>query len=711
MPKIPYQYISELGLDGQARVYNTLDSERKNQYGSLDLEPAKSVISRAAHKVFPGEPISLVSGKSPLYDPEQIARSVVPERFLEAQIRRVTGKLISFDDDVLFLDIETHNAEKRWDMDVREFFRLGQYAWGEGDVQITESLDELLEQMGKAKVVYAHNGHNFDFSVLLGDDALHWAYNERLFDTLVYASLHFPTPTKYEHANGRSYTDYNTTPTHVLRWLGLENLAFQFGFEGKLGNLQELAQRHNPKGTKVADLDYGLIPVDDPDFQGYAKQDIPALRELTRSMLSVVPEDAYSKRAQFMAAIDAQMTRNGITINVPEVNRRIAEAQQKTNDILESLVKEFDFPTEGKKPWVSKAGKESIQRILASYGITPETSDWPKTEKGALSFGREAMLSLTEGTDAEEVGNALATLQGQRPLAQQTLEYTHMDGKVHPDVNGVQRSGRRSTSRPGLTTYDNRDKDYFVAAPGWSMVECDLSNSDARGVAIMSGDKERYKWFLPGVDSHEIVGRIVFGDSVYESYMLDGWEEDVHIRKQNPLRSAAKPFNHGTAFNMQAKKLANTYNKDADKFGLDHMSKEDCQAILDRLDARYPGVARWRKNLISFATKNGYVESLWGRKLWITKGREFNQAVALPPQSFTTEVLYDGLIRLYETRPDYLKYILASIHDAILCSAPIYEMPHFVETLLGCVSQTIEGLDVFMEAGTPAENWKNAQHN
>ena len=102
--------------------------------------------------------------------------------------------------------------------------------------------------------------------------------------------------------------------------------------------------------------------------------------------------------------------------------------------------------------------------------------------------------------------------------------------------------------------------------------------------------------------------------------------------------------------------------------------------------------------------------SLWGRPLWVTKGREFNQAVALPPQNWTTEVLYDGLIELYERKPHYLKYVRGQIHDAVLCSAPIYEIEEFTKTLVDCVYQVINGMPIILEAGHPAKNWKEAQH-
>ena len=74
---------------------------------------------------------------------------------------------------------------------------------------------------------------------------------------------------------------------------------------------------------------------------------------------------------------------------------------------------------------------------MASYGITPDTVEWDRTASGALSFGKDVMIAITEGTEAKEVGKALALLQGQRPLAQQVLECLYSDNMVHTDITGV----------------------------------------------------------------------------------------------------------------------------------------------------------------------------------------------------------------------------------------------------------------------------------
>lgn len=696
--RLPYAYIDQLGPEAEREIYNAVNNGKK--YPQV-VEPAREVIKRAFHNVFPGEPVSVYSGESCLYDPWAIQRSVVPERFLEAQIRRETGQLPKFEDDVLFLDIETHNAGRQWGMDRYDFTRLCQYAWGEGEVVLTTDLDELIEQIRKARIAVAHNGHNFDFSVVLGDEALQMTYDEKLFDTYAHMALHFPMPTVYTHVNGREYRDFNTKPMNIARWLGLGNICHQFGADGKLGNLQDLAKRHNPPKTKVADLDYGLIPVDDPDFLAYAEQDIPALREATRSMLSVAPIDDYSKREQFKWAVLAQFSRNGCVVDLGEIDRRIQRSKDQADSIVAELVEKYDFPTEGKAPWSSNPGKAAIERILADYGITPETVDWTRTAGGALSFGKDVMTSITEGTEAEQVGRAIATLQGDRGLPEQVRECLANDGLIHPQIESLQRSGRSSVTSPGLTTWGSRtdkakeDKEYFIPRPGYVMVELDLSNADQRAVAFVSGDPRYAKRFLPGVDGHEITGRLMFGDDAYDA-------------DPKGSRDIAKALSHAYAYGAGAKKLAATAHKNLPHLEFDEVL-ELAELFVATMQREYPVMTRWQQRVREDG-ESGLIYNLWDRPCFVDPSRAYTQAPALIGQSSTTELLLDTWINMFERDPSSLKHVLFPIHDAILCEVPTADARRFSEFVISCADQTINGIEIFMEAGKPGRSWSEAMH-
>ena len=660
---------------------------------------ARTAISNAAHKVFPGEPIRLVPGESTLLTPRAIADYPHAELYLEAQIRRMFGKLPRFGDNVLFLDIETHNAGKEWGMPIEEFFRLGQYAWGEGPVKLTTDLSEVVNQITRAKRVVAHNGHSFDFSVLIGDLALDLAMQGHLLDTYTFAEVVFPCPVEYIHASGRRFPN-NTNPTQYRKWYGLDNLCAQFGFDGKMGNLTELAAQHNPKGTKRADLDFSLIPLDDPDFLAYADQDIVALRELTRSMLAVHPMGDYDERAQKMAAIDAQVMRNGFRVDIELAEKRRDAAQQRTEEIMDQLVRDYNFPTEGKQPWKSAAGKAAIFKALADVGITPKTRpDWTKTATGNPSLSGDTLVALTEGTEAEELGQALAMLGGMRPLAEQVLTYLKGDNRLHCDIDGIQRSGRRSTTKIGLTTFGSRkdtaDKAMLLPDEGFELYSADLSGADARAVAFMSGDKNRAKWFEQGADSHEIVGRLMFGDEVYDS--------DPKL-----YRNIAKPLNHGGAYGAGPRKLAEAAG----------VPLEMAERYVEVIASEYPDVAKWQ-NKVRAEGESGWVTNRWGRKMPVQierivgnkkyRSKSYTQSPALLGQSSTTEVLYDGLIKLYWTNREAMNNLKAFIHDEVLIQSPIGD-PSSAHDLVRCVEQEIDGITFYMECGEPAINWREATH-
>lgn len=1006
-------------------------------YAHVDtLTPrARDLIRSVVHREFPGEPVRLFAGESPLPPADLLDSVPNAEAFVVAALKRMSGKMPKFEGDILFLDIETHGSELRWDMPREQFIRLCQYAWGEGPVQTTTSLTEFLDLIERARLVVAHNGHAFDFSVLCGDSALDLAAQKKLFDTWVFATVNLPAPHSYVNRYGRRLK--SDSPKSARGWFSLDNLAFQFGIPGKLGDITELARRFNPKGTPKDDLDYGLIPVDDPDFLAYAEQDIVVLRELLRSMWSFKEPDKYDWRSQFTAAIYAQMTRTGVYVDIPLAQSRVDEQEKIKQETLEMLARDYNFPTEGSMPWRTKAGKDAIFSILKDNGITPKSvgSAWTKTKTGNPSLSGDTLLEITKGTPAEELGVALARVSGQRPLAQQALDYVHSDGKVHPDIDSLQRSrrcclptthriltkrgilssdevrvgdetldmrnnwvkitqvhrfsdspvtryetrssfleatdnhrwvtrsesgdvrtvgpvafeqtgkrrvlqltpdcypfdrdehfypqcmtdreriaalvgllitdgscqmrtdgntpyiriyqtegkyyqqmksllpgewvandyarpvdlskpnaaktsvhtislkqdvvgpmlrdegldfsgglrhsstllpwllrlnqhetlafltsvymadgrvaaggveisslnenvvpliqiaayrcGRRSNYRvydtvcgkkgvvhllldrvgtrslaggkvskyntdvwcvstetgtftawypdgrwsgpyltgnsvtaPGMTTFDDRDKDYFIAPVGWSMCEVDLESSDARGVAAMSGDPNRKKWFEDGADSHEIVGRLLFGDEEYEAHMPEGWETDPHIRKRNTLRQTAKKLNHSSAFNAGAKKLSEISGDPL----------EVCERFLKMMDRVYPKVTQWRNQQIEFASAHGYVETMWGARLYTEAGREYNQGPALPSQNFTTEVLNDTLIRLYMRNPKYIRYLCFPIHDALLVQAPDDEIEGFVQTVLECAHTTINGIEILMDAGTPGKSWAEAVH-
>lgn len=578
----------------------------------------------------------------------------------------------------LFFDIESHGVEKRWGMEPEAFFRLGQYAVNDGPVTITTDYGEMLDEILQADYVVGHNIHSFDLSVLFGKDSmwpLQMTLERKVIDTMALAALVNPAPYKYTTRNGHTFFD-GAKPEKAMKWLSLDNQAFQLGIEGKLGDLTEIAQRYNPPKTPRRSLDYGLIPLDDEDFVAYAEQDVLVVRDLFTKLLQMQKSQGYSGeylwREQIVWAINAQMSRNGLVVNQEEAQARVDELKGRRDEIMKWLVEDFDMPTDSKQPWKSNAGKGAILKAFDSYGIHPEDNDsWPRTPSGAPSFAGDTMKAISEGTEAQELGEALAELQGQRSLAQLALDSCYEDGRAHPEISALQRSGRMSVQKPGLTVWTARgpgaiEKRYFIADPGCLMVEMDYSAADARAVAAVSGDPEFAKRFEPGVDSHDLTGEIIFG-------------ADKYYADRDGLRPIAKMTGHAMAYRVGSKKLAAAVG----------VEQWEAREFIDNYQAAYPWVKYWQDNVTEEGDR-GYVTNAWGRRMTVDPDRSFTQSSALIGQSTTREILMDGLIRIAQDRLGVLRWLKVTIHDAVLWAIPKDDVEWAVPYILKKMSTTFD---------------------
>lgn len=592
---------------------------------------------------------------------------------------------------VLYFDIETHSADEQWNLPAREFFRLGQYAWGPtGKVVLTEDYDEMLDVIRSAAGVVGHNIINFDLPALFGKDSmepLHMAIEGKVYDTFIHANLAMPSPEgPYRLRNGqRSLAD---SPPAIMKWLGLDNLAYQLGLSGKVADLSDLAKKHGG---------FCHIPVDDPEFREYAKTDVTVLQQLSCALLDVSPLDAYDAREQLTASIDAQVSRNGFRVDIARAEARVKELAERKAELLGRLEAEYEFPTTGKQPWRSTPGKAAIMRILADNGITPETRpSWTRTKTGNLSLGGEVLVELTSGTEAEELGVALAELMGQRSLAELALASVQSDGYVHPKITALQRSGRRSTTEPGLTVWSARagggvDKAYFIASPGCKLVEMDYSAADNRIVAALAGDENFMERFAPGADAHELTGRLMFGDEVYDS-------DPKHYR------TAAKPITHGSAYGAGAKKLAESSG----------LPVEVTQRFLDEQARHYSKVHQWKAQVAKDG-KSGMLVNAWGRRMYLDPSRTTTQSPALHGQSGTAEIFKDGLIRIAYDKPEVLRWMVAFVHDALVADIPETELDWavpYIQSKMETVFDPEGGMAVEfpLATGSPADDWQTAGH-
>lgn len=630
---------------------------------------------------------------------------------------------IVFPDDTLFFDIETHSIKERYRWTPREYFRLGGYAWGESDeIHITEDLDEMLDVIRSAGCVVGHNIHNFDLSVLFGVDSweqLQMARQFRAFCTMTHATLAWPAPYKYVDYKGRSQTV--TKPEKARAWFKLANMAHQLKVPGKLLDLSEIADQYEyefrpilkkngepgkrtEKIRKDVCCGYGHIPLDHELFREYLRDDVRAARHVARGLLQILPLGQYEWEEQLSAGILAQISRNGVRVDTGAATEMVYSQAWDAAHMLDWLRDEFGFPLTGKKPLATTEGKAAVLAAMKELEIS--TNGLDRTEKGALSFGGDSIkkacgyIETSDGYEPTEgipdrvlsFAKALSTLAGQRSMPELTLACTYEDGRVHPEIASLQKSGRNSVTEPGLTVYDKRYKHLLLPdSDEHGLCEFDYSNADARVVAALSGDPSFARRFLPGEDGHLINAIAVWG------------REKVMSNIEYYRNKLSKRMGHAWGYRVGPGTLSRNTG----------LPESTTKTFLTGLNRAYPGVVAWQNAVVAKARKLGWVQNLWGRRMKVDKGREFTQAPALEGQGGTTEIMKRGMFKM----PDRLiRMIKVPIHDALLASLPLATWEEDRALFVTCLTSEMDppgGQHIDFPVGftpEPARTWADAVH-
>jgi DNA polymerase-1 len=635
----------------------------------------------------------------------------------------------------LIFDIETHDADYIYSYQPWDFLRLAGYKWvGESGVRFTSDIDELRELIDSADMVIGHNIHSFDLPAVYGTDSLtpmHMADEGRVYDTWTHAVLANPAPMRYTNRDGRIVGSHisGVNPGQIAKWNSLDEQAYQLGVRGKTDSLSEIAFEYgNPSYKRAARIrdGYGKIPITNEDYRHYLAGDVLASEAVARALLELMPLNAYAMREQRIEARKQVISNNGLRVDVALAESRAAELEGRRRELIDRLALEYGFPTGGKKPWVTTDGKAAIMAVLADNGITPQTVEWPMTASRhpSPSLGAEVIKTITANTKAENLGIALAELQGQRVLSQLALDSMQSDGFVHSRITMLQRSGRWSTTNPGLTVWSEHDpikrleKSVFIPdSDDQSLMEFDYSSADGRIIAALSGDTQYLKLFSEDNGLQYLAD--ITGDPEY-AYRF-GTEDDgkpkagmhginavlafgASIVRTNPkeFRQTSKALGHAWNYGAGPKRLSITSG----------LPLEVAEKFDRKLKKAYPKLTRWQDRTRAFAKRNGYVINPWGRIMRVDRGHEYTQAPALMGQSGTREVICDALLAL----PDELMTtVKAQVHDALLVSVPTKASDDYAARMLNSMQMTVspdggQSVEFPVSHGNPASDWAAAGH-
>ncbi|HXH36244.1 MAG TPA: DNA polymerase [Plantibacter sp.] len=520
----------------------------------------------------------------------------------------------------IYLDIETADAGELYTYG-SEFCRLAGYAVNADPVRLTTDMRELTDEIRRADRVVAHNAIGFDLAALarwhdldvgkLVDAGL-------VRDTLILARHNDP-PLSGHIDDGR---------------YGLDALGLRFTGVGKESSasgsstLQILASKFGG---------YDRIPVDDADYRRYLVRDV----ELLRAVAGHLNCDAYALREHRVLWRLGGISRAGFRVDVDEARRRIS-AQHARITTLKSKLHAFGLPEVGKAPQRTKEGIRALEIAFAEFGI-----DAPRTAKGSLATGRDALTRLLElhpkNLRLQDLVETLRALNGERSVVQSLIDHTSDEGRVHPSVDARQSTGRISVTRPGLTVMGKRDRanvlerSLLLPDRGDVLIAFDLSQVDARAIAAHCQDPGYIAAFAAGKDYHTEMAVELFGDP--------------------QRRSDAKPVTHATTYGMGARGLAASAG----------IGQADAQALLNKLDSRFPKLAVFKREVRAEAKHSQLLWNAFGRPMRIEEGREYTQAPAAIGQGTARDLMMEGILRL----PTWLLSCLrAIVHDEIVLSVP-----------------------------------------
>lgn len=589
-------------------------------------------------------------------------------------------------------DLEGGDADRLHDYpDARAYIRIAGRT-EHGQVVVDTGPDAVIASVLSSQRVIGHNIVHFDLPALARIDqrvdVLALTRDRRVLDTMITESVLRPI------LNDKSAG----AVAKAMKHFGLGAVCAQRGLPGKVDELDRLAKLHGG---------YDAIPVDDPDYRTYCAGDVGATRMLAGlqaaevAELSLVRRD-YLWREHRVHAIAATMGAQGFLVDQDLLQQRFWAGYGRKNDLSRSLIARYGIPTtkaDGKpadSPAATKGGKEAILAAFASLGV--DVAAMELTPKGSIAFGREPMAALIERHESHPNAEAITALaetvadvNGVRTVYGTALEALRADGRVHPEVATFQASGRWSVRKPGLTVFGKRDgraieRAVFQAAEGNALFAIDLSQIDARAIAVHSQDHAYLDLFLPGRDAHEIVARMVWGSAVYDS-------------DPKRYRHQIKAITHGLPYGMGVPKLAEHAK----------VPEDLAQRVVDTMNERFPRLQAW-KNETREEAAGGELDNGFGRIMKCEPHRAYTQGPALMGQSTARDLMMECLLRL----PDFVVRMLrAQIHDEAVFEVPreyAAEVVRIVEREF-CFEWAPPGaarpVQIVAEAGPLGERWSD----
>ena len=527
---------------------------------------------------------------------------------------------------------------------------------------VLAQLKPLLEDPSKAKV-----GQNlkYDRSVLLNHGI---ELRGIRFDTMLESYVLNSTASRHDMDSlAKHYLDKETIHFEDIAGKGAKQLTFN----------QIALEQAAPYAAEDADITLQLHQALSPQLE-----EIPALNN--------VLDDIEMPLLPVLSDIE----RNGALVDAKQLGQHSVELGERLNTLEQQA---FDL-----------AGEEfnlgSPKQLAA---ILFEKLDLPvikKTPKGAPSTAEEVLQELALDYPLPKV------LMEYRGLSKLKSTYTDklpqminpQTGRIHTSYHqAVTATGRLSSSDPNLqnipirTAEGRRIRQAFVAPQGYRIVAADYSQIELRIMAHLSNDPGLLDAFNKNLDVHRATAAEVFDTTI----------EQV----TDEQRRSAKAINFGLIYGMSA-------------FGLGKqlgLGRKDAQHYIDRYFERYPGVKEYMDTTRETAATQGYVETLFGRRLYLPEINARNgmrrqaaerAAINAPMQGTAADIIKRAMVSVDQwlTEAELDANIIMQVHDELVLEVETNTVEALIPTLCSTMSAAADlAVPLIVEAGV-GSNWDEA---
>ena len=304
-----------------------------------------------------------------------------------------------------------------------------------------------------------------------------------------------------------------------------------------------------------------------------------------------------------------------------------------------------------------------------------------KTAKGAPSTKEEVLQELALDYPLPKV------LLEHRGLAKLKSTYTdklptminRTTKRIHTSYHQAgTATGRLSSSDPNLqnipirTAEGRRVRQAFIAPPGHRLIAADYSQIELRIMAHLSGDENLLKAFDQGQDVHRATAAEVFGVNL--------------AQVTTDQRRSAKAINFGLIYGMSAFGLARQLN----------ISRKQAAEYIDLYFARYPGVQNYMNQVRHSAAENGYVETHFGRRLYLPEINSSNgmrrqaaerTAINAPMQGTAADIIKLAMINVdnWLQSRQLKSQMIMQVHDELVLEVPENEFKQVVVGVKECM--------------------------